>query len=140
MSSGSLASRQGALFEQVCALILEDYFGEKPVGPVVLDTVGVEIDFEVGGIWFECKGSWLRRPGLHRTDTVKKALWNGAAAASLDDAKPYVVLTTHLPKDDLTAAKQIAVALAAGYVAAVVNVNEPGELEAVLDALTKPTH
>ncbi|MGH9012371.1 MAG: hypothetical protein ACRDZ1_00270 [Acidimicrobiia bacterium] len=70
---------------------------------VLLREVGVEIDREAvspGGrtVWFEYKGSIQGvRPGLLRTDTLKKAIANGALLRGLAEHPPYVVLTSHLP-------------------------------------------
>lgn len=50
--------------------------------------------------WIECKGSWEgSRPGLKRTDTLKKALFNGAMLALADDRKPYMIVASHPPAD-----------------------------------------
>ena len=50
-------------------------------------------------MWFEYKGSVQgTRPGLRRTDTLKKAIANGALLRSLTDPAPYVVVTSHLPE------------------------------------------
>ena len=37
------------------------------------------------------------RPGLMRTDTLKKAVANGALLQRLVERPPYIVLTSHLP-------------------------------------------
>jgi hypothetical protein len=71
---------------------------------VKLDYVGVEIDREAISpsgrvVWFEYKGSVAGvRPGLRRTDTIKKAIANGALLKVLEDHPPYVVLTSHMPE------------------------------------------
>ena len=50
-------------------------------------------------VWFEYKGSVQgTRPGLRRTDTLKKAIANGALLRSLPTPAPYVVVTSHLPE------------------------------------------
>jgi glucan biosynthesis protein len=69
----------------------------------VVPEVGVEIDRVAVApagvtVWFEYKGSVQgARPGLMRTDTLKKAIANGALLERLVDHPPYVVLTSHLP-------------------------------------------
>jgi hypothetical protein len=46
----------------------------------------------------ECKGSWEgNRQGLKRTDTLKKALFNGAMLALTTDRRPYMVVASHPP-------------------------------------------
>jgi hypothetical protein len=96
------ANLQGQQFAAQCAVLLTG-FGYS-VGPRrVLSELGVEIDAEAVApsgrtVWFEYKGSVQgRRPGLMRTDTLKKAVANGALLAALPDHPPYVVLTSHLP-------------------------------------------
>ena len=79
-------------------------------GRRVLTEVGVEIDQEAVSpsgrvVWFEYKGSVQgNRPGLRRTDTLKKAIANGALLRSLTDPAPYVVVTSHLPESGSGAA------------------------------------
>jgi hypothetical protein len=70
---------------------------------LLVPEVGVEIDRVAvapsgNTVWFEYKGSVQgARPGLMRTDTLKKAIANGALLERLVDHPPYVVLTSHLP-------------------------------------------
>jgi hypothetical protein len=70
---------------------------------LLLPEVGVEIDRVATApsgrsVWFEYKGSVQgSRPGLMRTDTLKKAVANGALLQRLVERPPYVVLTSHLP-------------------------------------------
>ena len=96
------AGRQGRQFTEVCNGLLRDS-GFELHGARRLTHIGVEIDQEAvtpGGkrVWFEYKGSVQgARPGLLRTDTLKKALANGALLRALDEAAPFVVLTSHKP-------------------------------------------
>ncbi len=96
---GTLQGRQFA--EQCDALLGHSGFTLK--GNLLLSDLGVEID-RVGvsasgrEVWFEYKGSVQgNRPGLMRTDTLKKAIANGALLRRRNDRAPYVVLTSHLP-------------------------------------------
>jgi hypothetical protein len=72
-------------------------------GRLLVSEVGVEIDRVAAApsgatVWFEYKGSVQgARPGLMRTDTLKKAIANGALLERLVDHPPYVVLTSHVP-------------------------------------------
>ena len=93
--------------------------------------IGVEID-QVGitstgnEIWFEYKGSFRgRTPGMRRTDTVKKAIANGALLRRLPDSRPFVVLTSHLPETGAARA-MLETALSAGYIDLAVSIYEPG--------------
>ena len=101
-------------------------------GRLVLPTVGVEIDRVASTasgreIWFEYKGSVQGpRPGLLRTDTLKKAVANGALLASIPDHPPYVVLTSHVPATGSGLA-MLGCALQLGYFADVICVYDPAQ-------------
>jgi len=100
----SAAGEQGRQFTEQCNTLLAG-LGYELHGPVRLHEVGVEIDQHATSpngarVWFEYKGSIQgSRPGLRRTDTLKKAIANGALLAGVDERVPYVVLTSHLPVD-----------------------------------------
>jgi hypothetical protein len=100
----------------------------------VLGEFGVEIDrvaTSPGGttVWFEYKGSIQgSRPGLLRTDTLKKAIANGALLRAHADPKPYVVLTSHLPTTGAGAA-MLAAAKELGYFEDVVCVYAPDQAQ-----------
>lgn len=97
------AGIQGRQFAEQCDTLLT-HLGYQLKGRRVLAEVGVEIDQEALSpsgrlVWFEYKGSVQgSRPGLRRTDTLKKAIANGALLRSLADPAPYVVITSHLPE------------------------------------------
>jgi hypothetical protein len=71
---------------------------------LILEDLGIEVDriatsSRGATIWFEYKGSVRgHRPGLRRTDTLKKAIANGALLHALENGAPFVVLTSHLPE------------------------------------------
>jgi hypothetical protein len=98
----SSSSLQGRQFADQCDLLL-GACGFRLGGRVLLPEIGIEIDQEAVAptgrtIWFEYKGSLQGpRPGLLRTDTLKKAIANGALLRSLPDRPPFVVLTSHVP-------------------------------------------
>ena len=97
------SSKQGRQFAEQCDLLLENTSFSLGRDRLVVPDTGVEIDREARSrigtlIWFEYKGSLQgTRPGLIRTDTLKKAIANGALLRTLPDHPPYVVLTSHLP-------------------------------------------
>ena len=97
------ASIQGRQFAEQCDTLLT-HLGFTLKGRKVIREVGVEIDQEAVSpkgqvVWFEYKGSVQgTRPGLRRTDTLKKAIANGALLRSLPTPAPYVVVTSHLPE------------------------------------------
>lgn len=97
------AGIQGRQFAEQCDQLLATY-GFTLQGRILLRDIGVEIDRVAVSprgrtFWFEYKGSVQGiRPGLLRTDTLKKAVANGALLAALPERHPYVVLTSHLPE------------------------------------------
>ncbi len=123
------AGIQGRQFAEQCDTLLR-HLGYELHGRLVLDEVGVEIDQRAtspGGatVWFEYKGSVQgHRPGLRRTDTVKKAVANGALLRGLADPAPYVIVTSHLPETGAGAA-MLATALHLRYLADVVCLYDP---------------
>jgi hypothetical protein len=98
----SAASAQGRQFALQCDGLLGGY-GYTLEGCRKVPGIGVEVDQVATSpsgraVWFEYKGSIQgARPGLLRTDTLKKAIANGALIAGLADHPPYIVLTSHLP-------------------------------------------
>ena len=99
----SAASLQGRQFADQCDLLLRNS-GYEVGSRVLVTAIGIEIDREAVSpagriIWFEYKGSVQgSRPGLLRTDTLKKAIANGALLKAREDRPPFVVLTSHLPE------------------------------------------
>jgi hypothetical protein len=125
----SLAGRQGRQFSDQCDLVLESE-GFTLEGRVQLRDLGVEIDRVARTrdgrvIWFEFKGSFRgSTPGMRRTDTMKKAIANGALLAAIPDHPPYVVLTSHVP-DRGSALAMLDTASRLGYFTDVICVNDP---------------
>jgi hypothetical protein len=123
------AGIQGRQFAEQCDTLLT-HLGFELQGRRVLTEVGVEIDQEAVSpsgttVWFEYKGSIQgNRPGLIRTDTLKKAIANGALLRSLPDPAPYVVVTSHLPEAGSGAA-MLDAALRLRYFADVVCLYDP---------------
>lgn len=123
------AGEQGRQFAQQCDLLLEQS-GFQLADRVLLRNVGVEIDREAIApsgepVWFEYKGSVQgARPGLLRTDTVKKAIANGALLAALPDHPPLVLLTSHIPTRG-GAFAMLSTAERLGYFADVICIYDP---------------
>ncbi len=123
------AGIQGRQFAEQCDTLLA-HLGYELRGRRVLTDVGVEIDQEAvtpdgSVVWFEYKGSIQgNRPGLRRTDTVKKAIANGALLGAVPDRAPYVVITSHLP-DGGAAAAMIRTALKLEHLSDVVCLYDP---------------
>jgi hypothetical protein len=127
----SAASMQGRQFAEQCDLLLLN--SGFTVGPrVLVATVGVEIDREAvtargRTIWFEYKGSVQgARPGLLRTDTLKKAIANGALLAGIEERPPFIVLTSHLPEAGAGLA-MLETAIRKGYVDDVICIYRPAD-------------
>jgi hypothetical protein len=113
------SSEQGARFELLCDEALSAA-GWTLHGKHVVSSVGVEIDqvAEKGGtvVLIEYKGSERgNRPGLLRTDTMKKAICNGALIRDLKEDLKYWVVTSHLPMRG-SSKNMMDRALACGYV------------------------
>jgi hypothetical protein len=128
----SAASWQGRQFAEQCDLILQEHrFTLKP--GLVFAELGVDIDRLATSprgttVWFEYKGSVRgHRPGLRRTDTLKKAIANGALLRALEDRAPFVVLTSHLPERGSGLA-MLETAKRLGYLTDVICVYNPDEL------------
>jgi len=123
------AGIQGRQFAEQCDTLLT-HLGFELLGRRVLAEVGVEIDQAAvsptgATVWFEYKGSIQgHRPGLRRTDTLKKAIANGALLRAVPEAAPYVVITSHLPEAGSGAA-MLRNALELGYLADVVCLYDP---------------
>lgn len=109
--------KQGELFHKECILALtlagfEVAYSKNKKGDdttkVHLEDVGIEVDAitnnrqGVSMAW-EFKGSLQgKRPGLKRTDTMKKAIANGLLFTLSETGKvmPYLVMTSHIPTDN----------------------------------------
>jgi hypothetical protein len=84
-------------------------------GKTVIKDAGVEIDQlainrKGEPLYFEFKGSSKPpRPGMQRTDTVKKALCNAFLLNKIGMG-PFIVITSHKPKQGSSGAKMIELA------------------------------
>lgn len=103
------SGKQGDWFEETCVLALKLAGFEIADQRVAFHEIGIEIDI-VGtnkkgiSFYFECKGSMRGdRPGLERTDTVKKGLLSGYKLAEIGFS-PFVMLTSHKPTEGRAAA------------------------------------
>ncbi|HLU52639.1 MAG TPA: hypothetical protein VK011_03495 [Acidimicrobiia bacterium] len=108
------AGRQGAAFETTVATLLQIEGWTITATKWRHPEVDIEIDIvathpQTGEEWWiECKGSWEgNRQGLKRTDTLKKALFNGAMLALVDDRRPYMIIASHPPSDGTAGRKWI---------------------------------
>jgi hypothetical protein len=129
----SSAGVQGRQFAEQCDQLLRHY-GFELGGRLLVRDVGVEVDRVATSprgqiVWLEYKGSVQgSRPGLLRTDTLKKAIANGALLAAEVDRRPYVVLTSHLPVAGAAAA-MLATALRLGYLTDAVCIYTPADTQ-----------
>ena len=131
MTSGFQASsgEQGRRFAVQCDAFLQGR-GWLLSASLRSAEVGVEIDAVATSpagevVWFEYKGSVQgNRPGLRRTDTLKKAIANGALIRGLEGARPYVVITSHVPEGGSGDA-MLRTALTLGYLTDVVCLYDP---------------
>jgi hypothetical protein len=126
MSFQAHANAQGQSFDAICRTILADF--DPPARGQTIPDVGIEVDCVVGEVWIEFKGSWRGdRPGLIRTDTLKKAIANGALA-SLCHEGPFVVMTSHLPAIGSQGDRMLAAAQLAGWLDDVFVVGDPTDM------------
>ena len=108
------ASQIGKTFATWCEITLQS-IGFTLQGKTIIKDAGVEIDQLVENrngekLYFEFKGSSKPpRPGMQRTDTVKKALCNAFLLDRLGIG-PYIVITSHKPKKGSSSAKMIELA------------------------------
>ncbi|MCI0635550.1 MAG: hypothetical protein L0206_16795 [Actinobacteria bacterium] len=98
------SGRQGAAFEVTVATLLQIEGWQITATKWRHPEFDVEVDIVAchpatgAEWWIECKGSWEgTRPGLKRTDTLKKALFNGAMLALDPDRRPYMIVASHPP-------------------------------------------
>lgn len=129
MNFQASAVAQGKRFDEQCRWLLADAGWTVSDRPMAVPDCGVEIDCvieasDTGCAWVEFKGSWRgNRPGLVRTDTVKKAIVTGYLLRSAGYSVPYVVMTSHLPTANSAGETMMRLALKDGVIAAVVCVN-----------------
>ena len=90
---------------------------------IVLGDLGIEVDFaydtDYGKTYVEAKGGEFgkgKRPGAKRTDSVKKAIANGALVKSAYPDANYIVYFSDLAKHGSASHKMIKNAIRAGYV------------------------
>jgi predicted AAA+ superfamily ATPase len=90
---------------------------------IILKDLGVEVDFTYkttyDTVYIEAKGGERgekKRPGAKRTDSVKKAIANGALIKAEYPDVRYIVYFSDLPKHGSSSHKMIKKAIAAGYV------------------------
>lgn len=129
----SQATIQGAAFEgqarQYLQFLRFDLRGKRTFTDIGCEVDDAAVSPRGGSVYFEYKGSFSgTRPGLRRTDTVKKALLTGFLLRSKGDVTPYVVLTSHLPERGAGKA-MIDAALESGAVHAVLLINDPSSTE-----------
>ncbi|MCY3892815.1 MAG: hypothetical protein OXF65_05910 [Acidimicrobiaceae bacterium] len=136
------SSRQGAAFEQQAKAYL-GALGFELHGRRKFADIGCEIDDVAEApngelVYFEYKGSFKgSRPGMQRTDTVKKALLTGFLLRSIGDDTPYYVLTSHLPTGG-AAQRMIEAALSAKAVSGVLEMNDPMASQALKERFGWP--
>ena len=129
------ASEQGRLFDELARMVCRQAGFAVGERPFEVPELGIEVDAELTAkngtvLWAEFKGSWRgRRPGLRRTDTVKKALCDALLVWADDEGyPPFIVLTSHHPEPGGRSARMVAAALGLGAVTAVLNVNDPNDV------------
>jgi hypothetical protein len=137
MNFQAAAGDQGRMFDEQCRYVLRDLGCAVSDRPVFLAGAGVEVDAVITTpsgekVYAEFKGSWRgERPGLLRTDTVKKAIASAWLVSVAPPVAPFVLLTSHLPAIGSSGDTAIGLALSAGIIAGVYCVNAPGDIKAL---------
>ena len=117
------ASRQGREWEQCVESVLT-FEGYSIIGRHAR-IAGMEVDIVAADpagetIWIECKGSYMSRvPGLIRDDTTKKLVgvaYHIFLSTPVEERRPYVCITSHLPKPGSVGDLMLAQALAIGAI------------------------
>ncbi|MEE8376289.1 MAG: hypothetical protein V3S26_08220 [Acidimicrobiia bacterium] len=136
------SSAQGRAFEEAVQTIVKTGGHEILSTSFTDETSGEQVDLLVRtkngvDVWIECKGSWntaSKVPGLKRSDTAKKAVANAWHLRNShgDDRPPYILVTSHLPRDGSYSEHLLDDAKAAGLFTDVVVFTS---VNAVLDAL-----
>lgn len=107
------ASEQGQEFEKLCHLALRKSGWDVTNKHFKFEDVGIDVDIVANNahgiaFTFSCAGSWNpNRPGLERTDTVKKKIADAYLQTLSEDAcrfPPVVLMTTHVPTKGRAAA------------------------------------
>jgi hypothetical protein len=120
----SESRRSGDLFEDLVESDLGRIGIKEPERNITLADVGVEVDFayldSVGRqFYIEAKGGEPgkhKRPGARRTDSVKKAIANGALIKAAYPDAQFLVYFSELPKFGSSSHKMIKNAVLAGYI------------------------
>ena len=106
-NSQSISYKQGREFERLANSFLEEA-GFLLGGNHRSSHLGIEFDQEAWWhlskkrVLFEHKGSFQgNRPGLMRTDTVKKAVLSGFLNQTYENPDPYCIVTSHIQARDL---------------------------------------
>ena len=134
--------RQGTAFELQAKAYL-GALGFQLHGRQRFADIGCEVDDVAEApngelVYFEYKGSFKgSRPGMRRTDTVKKALLTGFLLRSIGDDTPYYVLTSHLPAGG-AAQRMIDTATGAKALSGVLELNHPETSRALIEQFGRP--
>ena len=120
------STESGNEFEEAVAQELSDIYdldGDEFHRKLVLNDVGIELDYfvvtEAGVEAGEAKGGRpgeKKRPGAVRTDSVKKAICNGALLNQIYPDMRYVVYFSAPPKENSRSDTMLQVALEAGFI------------------------
>ena len=116
------AGRQGSAFEATVEVLLQVEGWSIEERKWRHDDLDIEVDLVAMSPdgerwWIECKGSWeSNRNGLERTDTMKKAIANGALLKLAVDRRRYMVIASHPPKERSAGFRWLQLAVSAGYI------------------------
>lgn len=122
------SKKSGDQFEDVVMSQLIDIGYNDIRKNVFIPLAGVEVDFIADGHYIEAKGGNdgdKKRPGAKRTDSVKKAIANGALIKSVEPDAHYKVYFSSRPLPNSSSDIMINVALKAKIIDEVVYIENP---------------
>jgi len=131
------SSEQGEMFHSQCLVALKYAGFDIEKSRYRVASVGIEVDIVASNkhgitMFFECKGSIRKsgndRPGLERTDSIKKAIANAYLFSLSDEyetCSPLIILASHLSSDGAGIAMLNAVPR--NVILDVINPNEHGD-------------
>lgn len=121
------SKKSGDKFEDLVLADLKRAGHKRIKKHVILDEIGVEADFAYkvhsAQVYVEAKGGeqgLKKRPGAKRTDSVKKAIANGALIKSCYPNAKFIIYFSDMPKRGSSSDKMIREAIKANYIDTVI--------------------
>lgn len=119
MSFQAESTLSGIKFENIVAsdLLLKGF--DNLDRNVYIEEAGIEIDYVYQNIYIEAKGGEEgegKRPGAKRTDSVKKAIANGALLKQIYPDSIYIVYFSSEPVPNSSSDNMLKLAIKSGFI------------------------